>query len=184
MDETAVETGAELTTKDEALERLIALHKQSGSIHNTHALRREILTQEEQGNSAVSMRVAIPCVCHSGCAETAVSVITLKNGVDYGAPDKKNVKLIFMIAGKSGSTEAEEIKRHLLRLLSDASFTAKLCAAADKAELLELIEQREQLRFSPAQPKKRYDYNARKNTAASEQNPKRRLLFKRRKSNH
>lgn len=138
-----VEIGAELYSKDEALSRLIALQKQSGAIHNTRALQREVNAAERRGSSAVSGRIAIRDLMHSGAVRTSITAVTVKNGVDCGAPDKRPVRLLFMIAGKSGSKEHESVKEYLKRLVSDPSFTARLCAAQSKEEFLELIEERE-----------------------------------------
>ena len=152
-----IEIGAELYTKDEALERSIALHKKSGCIHNARALRREIDEREKLGSSAVSCRIAIPAVSHSGAMHTSISAITVKDGVEYDAPDNRKVRLIFMISGKSGSDEYIEAKARLMHLLMDSDFTARLCAAQSKEEFLELLVHREKARYAPPQPNKRYD---------------------------
>lgn len=157
LSENRIEIGAELYSKDEALDRLICLQKKSGCIHNPKALRREIQEREKQGNSAVACRVAIPDVMHSGSTQTTISAVTVKEGVDYGAPDHRPVRLIFMIAGKSGSDEHIEAKSRLMHLLMDAGFTARLCAAQSTEEFLQLIEEREKLRYAPVEPNKKYD---------------------------
>lgn len=143
LSENRVEIGAELYSKDEALNELIRLQKQSGAIHNPRALKREILCREAAGSSALSCRIAIPNACHSGAARTAISAVTVRNGIDYGAPDKRPVRLIFMITGKSGSNEHLRVKEHLQKLLSDPTFTAQLCAAKSADDFLRLIEDRE-----------------------------------------
>lgn len=153
----SVEIGAELYTKDEVLERLVALQKSNGTVRNTTALRREIDSREQHGTSALSGRVAIPAVAHSGAPVSGITAVTVKDGVDYGAPDKKRVKLIFMIAGKSGSDEYLHLKTRLMRLLMDTGFTAQLCAAKSTEEFLRLLSERENVRFAPSGPKKEYD---------------------------
>ena len=149
INESLVEIGAELYSKDEALNELIRLQKKSGAIHNPQALKREIQAREKAGNTALSCRIAIPNVSHSGAAHTAISAVTVKDGVDYGAPDKRRVKIIFMIAGKSGSNEHIRVKEHLQKLLCDPTFTAQLCSARSKKEFLQLIENREKYRCFP-----------------------------------
>ena len=143
LSENMIELGAELYSKDEALDELIRLQKKGGMIHNPRALKREIIERERKGNTAAGCRIAIPDVAHSGSAKTAISVITVKDGVDYGAPDKRKVKLLFMIAGKSGSDEHQKVKAQLQKLLSDPAFTAQLTCAKSSRELLTLLENRE-----------------------------------------
>lgn len=149
LNENLIEVGAELYSKDEALEKLIQLQKGAGVIHNPHALRRELQERERRGNTAVSGRIAIPDLAHSGARRTVLSVITVKDGVDYHAPDKRPVRLIIMVTGKSGSKEHFEVKNRLMHLLSDPGFTARLCAAQSKEEFLSMLEERERVRFSP-----------------------------------
>lgn len=151
LSENRIEIGAELYSKDEALDELIRLQKQGGTIHNPRALKREIVERERKGNTAAGCRIAIPDVAHSGSAKTAISAITVKDGIDYGAPDKRKVKLLFMIAGKSGSDEHQRVKEQLLRLLSEPAFTAQLCAAQDQKEFLSLIEYKEKRNHTPSQ---------------------------------
>lgn len=146
MNESLVETGAELFSKNEALTKLIALQKSAGAIHNPRALRREVDMRERQGGCAVSGRIAISDVMHSGSKSTSVAAVTVKNGVDCGAPDKRPVRLLFMIAGKSGTNEHKAVKEQLLRLLSDPGFCARLCAAKNSREFLALLSEREKSR--------------------------------------
>ena len=146
MNENLIELGAELYSKNEALERLIRLQKTAGAIRDPRALRREIDARERQGTGAVSCRIAVTGVMHSGAKHTAVSAVTLHDGVDFNAPDRRPVRLIFMIAGKSGSDEHTAVREKLLRLLSDPEFSARLCAAKSKEEFLTLIGEREKMK--------------------------------------
>ena len=152
-----IEIGAELSSKDEALDRLVELQKDGGAIKNASALSREIREREALGSSAVSMRVAIPSVRHSGAEKTGISAITVKDGVSYGAPDKRAVKLLFLISGKDGTDEDTQIKARLMHLLMDSEFTAGLCSAKSKEEFLGLIAKRESVRYSRPRSDKRYD---------------------------
>lgn len=147
LNENMIETGAELYSKGEALDELIRLQKSGGMIERPRALTREVIMRERMGNTAAGCRLAICDVMHSGAAKTTVSAVTVRDGVDYGAPDKRRVKLIFMIAGKSDSDEHKRVKEKLQKLLSDPTFTAQLCAAKSADEFFKLIVDQER-RFS------------------------------------
>ena len=157
LNENMIEIGAELSTKDEALDKLIELQRSSGTVRNTAVLRREIHSREMLGSSAVSMRAAISSVRHSGAIKTGVSAVTIKEGISCDSPDKRPVKLVFMITGKDGTDENIEVKARLMHLLMDSEFTAGLCAAESKEEFLELIEEREKVRYPAFEPDKKYD---------------------------
>ncbi len=143
LNENMIETGAELYSKGEALDELIRLQKRGGMIERPSALTREVIKRESMGNTAAGCRIAICDVMHSGAAKTTVSAVTVRDGVDYGAPDKRRVKLIFMIAGKCGSDEHKRVKEKLQKLLSDPTFTAQLCASQDQKAFLALFDQKE-----------------------------------------
>ena len=143
LNENMIETGAELYSKGEALDELIRLQKRGGMIERPRALTREVIKRESMGNTAAGCRIAICDVMHSGSAKTTVSAVTIRDGVDYGAPDKRRVKLIFMIAGKSDSDEHIKVKAQLQKLLSDPTFTAQLRAAQDQKTFLALFDQKE-----------------------------------------
>ena len=143
LNENMIETGAELYSKGEALDELIRLQKNGGMIERPSALTREVIKRESMGNTAAGCRIAICDVMHSGAAKTTVSAVTVRDGVDYGAPDKRRVKLIFMITGKCGSDEHKRVKEKLQKLLSDPTFTAQLCAAQDQKAFLALFDQKE-----------------------------------------
>ena len=143
MDESMIEVGAELYSKDEALDRLVELQKQDGDIRDALALRREVRERENKGSSALSFRAAVPEVRHKGAEKTCVSAVTVREGVAFDAPDKRPVKLIFLIAGRDGSDESVEARRRLTRMLSDIRFTSMLCAAGSSREFLRLIEEKE-----------------------------------------
>lgn len=143
LNENMIETGAELYSKGEALDELIRLQKSGGMIKHPRALTREVIKRENMGNTAAGCRIAICDVMHSGAAKTTVSAVTIRDGVDYGAPDKRRVKLIFLISGKSGSDEHKRVKEKLQKLLSDPTFTAQLCAAQDQKAFLALFDQKE-----------------------------------------
>ena len=143
LNENMIETGAELYSKGEALDKLIRLQNRGGMIEHPKALTREVIERENRGNTAAGCRIAICDVMHSGAAKTTVSAVTIRDGVDYGAPDKRRVKLIFMIAGKSDSDEHKRVKEKLQKLLSDPTFTAQLCAAKSADVFFKLIAEQE-----------------------------------------
>lgn len=141
-----VEIGAELYSKDEALDRLISLQRESGAIHDPRLLRREIYEREHLGNSAVSGRIAIPNTVHSGAEQTAISAITIHSGIEYHAPDKKPVRLLFLISGKNGTEEHKIMKECLQNMLSDPCFTARLYSAKTSEDFIKLIEKKESIK--------------------------------------
>ena len=144
----SVEIGAELCSKDEALERLTAIHRRLGNIYNSSDFLDKLKEHEEEHNSAVACRIAIPALSDSAARNTRISAITVRGGVEYGAPDHKKVKLIFLIAGRDNNEELLRLRTRLMRLLMDAGFTARLGSADSAEEFVALIKEQEQTRFA------------------------------------
>ena len=77
----------------------------------------------------------------------ALVAITVKNGVDYGAPDGKPSDLLFMIATTEDGDVHLEILSRLMVMLMDPDFTAKLRAAKSVDEFLQTIDAQEKIKY-------------------------------------
>ncbi len=142
-----IEIAAELSDKDEAIERLIRLQRDSGGIRDMDSFRHAVNERENQGSTAMSGRIAIPYArCHD-LASPRITVVTVKDGVPFNAPDKRPVRLIFLIAGDKDTDEHLMLRTRLQRLLLDTDFTARLIASSSKEEFIALIKEREDRRF-------------------------------------
>ena len=112
------------------------------------------------GTTAVGMEVAIPHAKSDAVKAPALTAITVPNGVDYGAADKKPCKLIFMIAATTDGDVHLEVLARLMQLLMDEEFTAKLKTAKTADEFLSIIDAKETEKFpeeakAPAKPAKK-----------------------------
>lgn len=180
INEDCVEIGAEFCDKDEALTRLLRMHQRQGNITDSASTRRELLRQEKENPGAVSCRVAIPVIRDTGARKTRLTAITVPEGVEYGAPDGRKVSLIFLITGSEDNNDWQWMKARLMRLLMDAGFTARLCAARDRAEFISMLKEREKVRFAPLEPNKEYDCSKflHKNNSAQKEPVFRRFIKK------
>ena len=50
------------------------------------------------GTTAIGDGIALPHACNAGVSAPSISALTLRHGVDWGAPDVRAVDLLFMIA--------------------------------------------------------------------------------------
>lgn len=151
-----------VSDKSTAINKLVSLHEKCGNLKNTAAFKEGILKREEMGTTAVGMEVAIPHAKSDAVKAPALTAITVPNGVDYGAADKKPCKLIFMIAATTDGDVHLEVLARLMQLLMDEEFTAKLKTAKTADEFLAIIDKKETEKFpdeakAPAKPAKK-DY--------------------------
>lgn len=149
-----------ITDKSAAISKLVSLHEKCGNLKDTAAFKEGILKREEMGTTAVGMEVAIPHAKSDAVKAPALTAITVPNGVDYDAADKKPCKLIFMIAATTDGDVHLEVLARLMQLLMDEEFTAKLKTAKTADEFLSIIDAKETEKFpdeakAPAKPAKK-----------------------------
>lgn len=149
-----------VSDKSAVINKLVSLHEKCGNLKNTAAFKEGILKREEMGTTAVGMEVAIPHAKSDAVKAPALTAITVPNGVDYGAADKKPCKLIFMIAATTDGDVHLEVLARLMQLLMDEEFTAKLKTAKTADEFLSIIDRKETEKFpdeakAPAKPAKK-----------------------------
>lgn len=153
---TSIALNVSVKDKDEAIGKLVSLHKISGNLFDADKFKEEIFNREEMGTTAVGMEVAIPHAKSEAVKSPALSAITVPNGVDYGSADGNPCKLIFMIAATTDGDVHLEVLSRLMQLLMDEEFTSKLKTAKTAEEFLSIIDEKETEKF-PDEAKKQRD---------------------------
>lgn len=143
----AITLGLDISSKDDAINALIGLHAAAGNLKDKDAYKAAILAREEQGSTAIGDGIAVPHAKTSAVKAPALAAITVKNGVDYGAPDGKPSDLLFMIAATEDGDVHLEILSRLMVMLMDPDFTAKLRAAQSVDEFLQIIDAQEKIKY-------------------------------------
>lgn len=143
----AITLGLDISSKDDAINALIGLHAAAGNLKDKDAYKAAILAREEQGSTAIGDGIAVPHAKTSAVKAPALAAITVKNGVDYGAPDGKPSDLLFMIATTEDGDVHLEILSRLMVMLMDPDFTAKLRAAKSVDEFLQTIDAQEKIKY-------------------------------------
>ncbi len=135
-----------------ALDLLVKLQADSGSLRDSKAYKAALLAREKEGSTAIGDGVAVPHAKSDAVKRPGLAAITAPNGVDYKAPDGKPSKLFFAIAAPADGGDAHlEILSRLMVLLMDAGFREKLLAAPDKKKFLAVIDQAEREKY-PDEP--------------------------------
>lgn len=143
----AITLGLDISSKDDAINALIGLHAAAGNLKDKDAYKAAILAREKQGSTAIGDGIAVPHAKTSAVKAPALAAITVKNGVDYGAPDGKPSDLLFMIAATEDGDVHLEILSRLMVMLMDPDFTAKLRAAKSVDEFLQTIDAQEKIKY-------------------------------------
>ena len=136
-----VQLGAEVSSKDEAIERLIRLQTAAGSLTDASRFKKDILEREKLSTTAVGGGIAIPHAKSAAVKTPMLSAMTVKKGVDYGAADAQPSRLFFMIAApEEGADTHLEVLSRLMTLLMDENLKNKLINAKSVQEFIGAID--------------------------------------------
>lgn len=144
----SIELNVRAASREEAIDRLIALMDAGGRLKDTAGYKEGILAREQLGSTAIGEGIAIPHAKVDAVKEPGLAAVTLPEGVDYGAFDGSLANLIFMIAAPAGGADVHlEALSRLSALLMNPGFKEALIQAKSKDEFLKVIDQAETDRF-------------------------------------
>lgn len=135
------------TDKQNAIDKLIALHKTVGNISDEKTFKEEILKREEQGSTAIGEGIAIPHAKSAVVSAPGLAAMVVPNGVDYQSLDGKPSDILFMIAAPLDGDVHLEVLSRLMTLLMDETLRADLKSAKTVDEFLKAIDDAETARF-------------------------------------
>ena len=147
----AIALNASVSTKDEAIDKMVALHAGAGNLNDAETYKDAILARESQSSTAIGEGIAVPHAKSDSVKVPGLAAITVPGGVDYGAPDGKPSDILFMIAAPLDGDLHLEILSRLMVMLMDPAFCAKLRAAKTPAEYLAIIDKAEAEKY-PEEP--------------------------------
>lgn len=150
--EEGIALGAAVSSKEAAIDRLIALLDAEGCISDKAAFKEGILAREAHSSTGIGGGIAIPHAKVAAVKKAGLAAMTVPAGVDYQAMDKKPSDLFFMIAAPaSGSDLHLQALQRLAVILMDPAFKQRLLNAKDKAEFLRLIAEKEAEKYPEQQ---------------------------------
>ena len=141
---------AKIDNSADALGILVELQEGIGVITNGNAYYNAVSYRETfGGTTAIGGGIALPHACNAGVSAPSISALTLRHGVDWGAPDARAVDLLFMIAVPPGNESLHlQILARLVNLLSRNSLVDALRHASSPERFVELIAKTENACFA------------------------------------
>ena len=144
----AIELGAVVGSKEEAIDKLVNLMDQAGNITDKQEYKKGIIAREEMGTTAIGAGIAIPHSKNKAVKQAGIASMTVPSGVDYDSMDGEPSNLFFMIAAPAeGSDVHLEVLSRLSTILMDDQFRKDLLEAKTKEEYLSIIDKKEQEKF-------------------------------------
>jgi PTS system nitrogen regulatory IIA component len=101
-----------------------------------------LFSREKLGSTALGYGIAIPHGRIKHLKETASAFIRLKSPIEFDAPDRQPVDLVFFLLAPAAATEVHlQILGELAAMFSDEGMRARLRAETDSAGLHKLISE-------------------------------------------
>ncbi|BCX29859.1 PTS fructose transporter subunit IIC [Latilactobacillus curvatus] len=125
------------TTKEAAVDEMVARYKDIGVITDDALYRKDILAREAQSSTGIGEGIAMPHAKDSAVQRATVLFAKSQNGVEYDALDGQPVYLFFMIAAPEGANDT-----HLQALagLSSLLINPQLVADLKQAQTPENVQ--------------------------------------------
>ena len=143
----AIELNTSAATKEEAIDKLVALHDAVGNLADRQEYKHAILLREEQGTTAIGDGIAVPHAKSNSVKTPGLAAITVNGGVDYEAPDGKPSDILFMIAAPMDGDLHLEILSRLMVMLMEPEFCNALRNAKTAGEFLQIIDKKEREKY-------------------------------------
>lgn len=149
MDPKGILLYANIDNAADALGILVELQEGIGVITNGTAYYNAVCQRENFGGStAIGEGIALPHAINAGVSAPGISALTLRHGVDWGAPDSRPVDLLFMIAVPPGEDSLHlQILARLVNLLGQNTLVDALRHASSPQRFLELLQKMENTCF-------------------------------------
>lgn len=144
MIERAMVMDMKATTKEEAIDELIASLDKNGRINDPKLFKEMILKREAESSTGIGEGIAMPHAKTKAVNEATVVFGHSKNGVDYQALDGQPSYLFFMIAAPEGAANVHlQTLAALSRLLIDQEFVDQVKKAETPAEVAKLFDEKQ-----------------------------------------
>ena len=144
----SIDLNCSAKNKLDAIEKLVDLMANGGNVNNKEEYKTAILEREKQSTTGIGDEIAIPHAKTSAIKNAGISIMIVKDGVDYESLDGLPTKLFFMIgAPNNGADTHLQVLSKLSTLIITPNFKDNLLNASSKEEILEIIDKAEIEKF-------------------------------------
>ena len=136
LHEIAIACGVEVASKKKALEALSTLLGRSADSLNETQIFDSLVARERLGSTGLGHRIAIPHGRLAQLESTAGALLVLETGVDFDAPDRQPVNILFGLLVPEACNDAHlQILAGLAAMFSDADLRGELSSCSDETAL-------------------------------------------------
>lgn len=139
-----IELSPKVKTKEEAINKLVDLMDSTANLNDKETYKAAVWAREALSTTGIGDGIAIPHAKTKAVKNVGLSVMIVKEGLDFDSLDGQPAHLFFMIAAPEGENNAHlEVLARLSTILMDEDFKNRLINAKDKETFLKLIDHRE-----------------------------------------
>ena len=144
LDKRSIYLGAKVSSKEETLDRAVALMAESGKIADVDTYRKGVYAREQEGTTGIGEGIAIPHCKSAAVKQAGLAAMVIPDGVDFDSLDGEPVHLLFLIAAPDTADNVHlDVLSKLSVLLMDEDFTNALKSAKTVDEFLSIIDKAE-----------------------------------------
>lgn len=120
--------------------------KERGIINNADKVKRLLIKREIIQSTAIGNGAATPHIYSDEFSKFLVSVALLKEGLDFKAPDKLDVYVVFIIMSDDRDIGLHlKTLAHIARLVGNTNLIAEFRNATSEDEILHILTENEKL---------------------------------------
>ncbi|OAB43321.1 PTS fructose transporter subunit IIABC [Paenibacillus antarcticus] len=162
------------TTKEAAIDELIASLMSHGRINDPILFKEMILKREAESSTGIGGGIAMPHAKTKAVNEPTVVFAKSAKGVDFESLDDEPAQIFFMIAAPEGAgTMHLRTLAALSRLLIDSEFIEKLMATRTPDEVSELFDTKQEEQIAKENEKKRKEKEKENEKGSTKSEPER-----------
>ena len=140
----SIDINAASTSKQDALDKLIALMDKRGNLLDITEYKKCVLSREAEGSTGIGEGIAIPHAKTSAVKAPGLAAMVVRNGVDFESLDGEPARLFFLIAAPDTEDNVHlDVLSRLSQLLMNEDFRADLLAAKTAKEFLAVVDKYE-----------------------------------------
>ncbi len=140
LDKNLIAINPLITTKDELFDKMVNHVYAEDYIINRKKFLQALHEREELSNTELYQGVAFPHARTNAASKVFVSIIILKNGVDYGNPEMGKVKMVFFFGCPEDSNQVYlRLLAQTTRLVRNNKFRNQLLNAKTVDQVVEIL---------------------------------------------
>lgn len=144
LNEKGIEVDLKSTNKEDVLNELVDLLKESYELDNIEEIRRSIIERESLSSTGICNGLAIPHAKVQGISKILGGIGLSKAGIDFNSMDHQASKIFFiLISPKDDHGNHVKSLARITKILKDEDSRNELLASSSPEDVLDFLKRKE-----------------------------------------